>query len=94
MPLHLFIAMRQQFLGIIIFIFCVNLPNAFMAQSSVQLPGGVQFKDTEVDLPYVLNPNEDVNLIIKQNIYYQLSVIHYPLFNFLESPMKLSTPRR
>jgi hypothetical protein len=102
MPLHLFIAMSKQFLFTLIFIFCTILPIAILAQSSVQLPGGVQFKDNEVDIPYVLNPNEDVNLIIKQNIFVLVNVtkkecfegepilVTYKLYTRLQSESSLA----
>lgn len=74
MPLHLFTAMRQQFLCIIYFILFVIMPIVLLAQSSVQLPGGVQFKDNNVDIPYVLNANENINSVVQQNIFVRVIV--------------------
>ena len=102
MPLHLFIAMRQQFLFTIIFIFCAIIPIALLAQSSVQLPGGVQFKDNNVDIPYVLNANENVNSVIQQNIFIRVNVtkkacfegepilVTYKLYTRLQSESSLA----
>ncbi len=102
MQLLLFLAMRKQYLFVINFIFFATLPIVLLAQSSVQLPGGVQIKDTQVDIPYVLGPNEDVNLVIKQNIFVRVNVtkkecfegepilVTYKLYTRLQSESSLA----
>ncbi|MBC7650907.1 MAG: BatD family protein [Deinococcales bacterium] len=94
--------MRKQLLFFIIFIFFVLMRVVLIAQSSVQLPGGVQYKDTNVDIPYVLNPNADVGLIIKQNIFVRVNVtkkqcfegepilVIYKLYTSLQSESSLA----
>lgn len=72
-----------------------------MAQTRVQLPGGIEFHDSNDDKPYLIKPNENLDITLKKNIFVRLSISKkecfvgepilavYKLFTRLQSESKL-----
>ncbi len=101
MPLHLLIAMKQQYFKIFFSFCCSLLTVVVMAQSGVQLSGGVRFEDTNRDIPYLLKSEKDIPAAINQNLFIKVIaskekcfvgepiLVTYKLYTRLQSESKL-----
>ena len=101
MQLHLLQVMRHYFYLLFLLIFYAFGSTKIAAQTSVQLPGGVEFYETNTDKPYLIKPNENLDATIKKNIFVRLTIskkecyvgepilVVYKLYTRLQSESKL-----
>ncbi len=101
MLLHLLVAMKQPYIKIL-FTICFALISAvLMAQSGVQLSGGVHIEDNTADIPYLLKNDKDISRAIEKNLFIRVNVsknncvvgepvlVTYKLYTRLQSESKL-----
>lgn len=101
MRLHLLIAMKQQYLKLLVAFCCSLLADNAMAQSGVQLSGGVYAQDNTTDIPYLLKSEKDIPSAIDKNLFIKVIVskekcfvgepilVTYKLYTRLQSESKL-----
>ena len=101
MELHLLQVMKQYFYPLFLLIFYAFGSVKIVAQTSLQLPGGIEFYDISTDKPYLIKPNENLDVTVKNNIFIRLSIskkecfvgepilVIYKLFTRLQSESKL-----
>ncbi len=101
MLLHLFIAMKQQYVKFLFAFCCSLLAVVAMAQSGVQLSGGVYAQDNTTDIPYLLKSEKDIPSAIDKNLFIKVNVskeqcfvgepilVTYKLYTRLQSESKL-----
>lgn len=101
MPLHLLIAMKQQYVKIFFSFCCSLLVVVTLAQSGVQLSGGVRVQDNNTDIPYLLKSEKDIPTAIDKNLFIKVNVskekcfvgepilVTYKLYTRLQSESKL-----
>jgi len=101
MPLHLLIAMKQQYFKLLFAFCCSLLAVVAMAQSGVQLSGGVYAQDNATDIPYLLKSEKDIPAAIDKNLFIKVNVskekcfvgepilVTYKLYTRLQSESKL-----
>lgn len=101
MRLHLLIAMKQQYVKILFAFCCSLLAIVIMAQSGVQLSGGVYAQDNTTDIPYLLKSEKDIPSAIGKNLFIKVNVskeqcfvgepilVTYKLYTRLQSESKL-----
>ena len=101
MLLHLLIAMKQQYVNILIAFCCSLLAVIVKAQSGVQLSGGVYAQDNATDIPYLLKSEKDIPSAIDKNLFVKVIVskeqcfvgepilVTYKLYTRLQSESKL-----
>lgn len=101
MTLHLLIAMKQQYVKILIAFWCAFISAASMAQSGVQLSGGMYAQDNTTDIPYLLKSEKDIPSAIDKNLFIKVNVskeqcfvgepilVTYKLYTRLQSESKL-----
>jgi hypothetical protein len=101
MPLHLLIAMKQQYIKLLFTFYCSLLAIVAIAQSGVQLSGGVYAQDNTTDIPYLLKSEKDIPAAIDKNLFIKVNVskekcfvgepilVTYKLYTRLQSESKL-----
>jgi hypothetical protein len=101
MLLLLLEAMKQQYVKTLFLIFCAFIGTKTMAQSGVQLSGGLRIEDNNADLPYLLKSDKDISGAIEKNLFIRVNVskencvvgepilVTYKLYTRLQSESKL-----
>ncbi len=99
--LHLLLAMKQHFIIILLVWLSLLIIFKSIAQSSVQLPGGVRINDNNTGLPYIIKNEKDIANAIANNLFIKVNVsntncvlgepilVTYKLYTRLQSESKL-----
>ncbi|MFC4231192.1 BatD family protein [Parasediminibacterium paludis] len=93
--------MKQQYVKLLVAFCCSLLAVVAMAQSGVQLSGGVYAQDNATDIPYLLKSEKDIPSAIDKNLFIKVIVskekcfvgepilVTYKLYTRLQSESKL-----